>query len=336
MRNLILLACGFLLTVVTHAQPLQLDARLSGYPYPYPVSLFGFNTQQQHLEMAYMDIRPTNEPDKTILLLHGKNFSGAYWKDTIEALVKQNYRVIVPDQIGFGKSSKPEHFQYSFQALADQTRQLLDNLNIRNVTVVGHSMGGMLATRFALMFPQRTQSLVLVNPIGLEDWQESVPWQSIDAWYSSELKKSPEGVKNYMTSSYFDGQWKEQYAPLLALQQGWIRGPDYTLIAWNSALTYDMIFNQPVVHDFGHLTMPTLLIIGTRDRTALGKNRAPESVRDSLGNYELLGKKAAAQIPGATLVELEGIGHVPQYEDFDEYISALLTFLKQAHTHPSQ
>ena len=76
------------------------------------------------------------------------------------------------------------------------------------------------------------------------------------------------------------------------------------------------------------MAVPALLIIGTRDRTALGCNRAPESERAQLGRYDQLGKKAAQRIPDATLVELEGIGHVPQYEAFDAYRDALLGFLK--------
>ncbi len=324
---------GFLISLLActslYAGSVGLDARLDSYDYPYPVSEFVLETQQQSLKMAYMDVRPAGKTNgKTIVLLHGKNFSGAYWKDTITALSESGYRVVVPDQIGFGKSSKPQAFQYSFHTLADQTRQLLDHLKVDKVSVVGHSMGGMLATRFALMFPERTASLALVNPIGLEDWQQKgVPWQSVDDWYKSDLGKTPEQVKAYMTTSYFDGQWKPAYDPLLELQQGWIRGPDYPRIAWNSALAYDMIFSQPVVYEFDRLVMPTLLIIGTRDRTALGRNRAPAGLREKLGQYGELGEQAAARIPNATLVELDGIGHVPQFEAFEDYIEALTQFL---------
>lgn len=318
-----LFACSSLL-----AAPKALDARLSEYPYPFAVKELALNSQQQSLQMAYMDVRPGSANGQTVLLLHGKNFSGAYWHDTITALSNAGYRVVVPDQIGFGKSSKPKAFQYSFHTLADHTRQLLDHLQVEQVSVVGHSMGGMLATRFALMFPERTSSLSLVNPIGLEDWQrKGVPWQSVNDWYKGDLGKTPEQVKAYMTRSYFDGEWKPAYDPLLALQQGWIRGPDYPLIAWNSALAYDMIFSQPVVHEFERLAVPTLLIIGSRDRTALGRNRAPEDMRDTLGQYGELGKQAAARIPDATLVELDNIGHVPQFEAFEDYIAALKDFL---------
>lgn len=302
------------------------DARLSGYEYPYSVQYRSFEAQRQSLEMAYVDIGP-RDAQHTVLLLHGKNFSAAYWSRTMESLVEDGYRVIAPDQIGFGKSSKPVNFQYSFQALAQHTEALLDERTVESVTVVGHSMGGMLATRFALTFPERTDQLVLVNPIGLEDWKRKVPYQTIDDWYQQELDKTPKGVKNYMQQSYFDGDWNPAYDPLLEIQAGWIRGPDYDTIARVSARTYDMIFTQPVLYEFSDLQMPTLLIIGQRDRTALGTNRVADSVAAKMGHYNTLDEKTAKAIPNSTLVELPGIGHVPHYEAFDRFLEALTGFL---------
>ncbi|MGW8379101.1 alpha/beta hydrolase [Streptomyces sp. ODS28] len=106
--------------------------------------------------------------------LHGKNFDGGAWEPTARTLSSQGYRVIVPDQIGFGRSGKPS-VDYSFRMLAQNTVALLDHLGVRRTHVVGHSMGGMLATRFALDHPDRTGRLVLANPVGLEDYRVLVP-----------------------------------------------------------------------------------------------------------------------------------------------------------------
>lgn len=304
-----------------------LDARLTGYAYPHPVATLAFREQGLDLEMAYMDVQPEAPNGRTVVLLHGKNFSGAYWADTIERLGAEGFRVVVPDQVGFGKSSKPTDFQYSFHALATHTARLLDTLGVDRAAVVGHSMGGMLATRFALMHPERTERLALVNPIGLEDWQRAVPYLPVDGWTAEELAKEPAGVKTYMQAAYFGGEWRPAYDPLLEIQQGWIAGPDWPRLARVSALTYDMIFTQPVVHAFGDLDVPTLLVIGQRDRTALRRNAAPPAVRDTLGDYPRLGRRAAAAIPDAQLVEMDDVGHAPQVEAFDAYIGALTAFL---------
>src|SRR5690554_6020766 len=144
-----------------------------------------------------------------MLLLHGKNFSGAYWERTMAHLLAQGWRVIAPDQVGFGKSSKPTNIEYSFEMMATLTKLLLDEVGVKSANVVGHSMGGMLATRFALTYPESTEKLVMVNPIGLEDWhQKGVPMISLQDWESGESKRSLESIKTYMSNAYFDGNWK--------------------------------------------------------------------------------------------------------------------------------
>jgi pimeloyl-ACP methyl ester carboxylesterase len=88
-----------------------------------------------------------------------------------------------------------------------------------------------------------------------------------------------------------------------------------------------MVMTQPVLYEFPDLKVPTLLIIGERDRTAIGKNLVAKEVAATMGKYQELGKAAAAAIPGARLVALPGIGHAPQAEAFDDYLRALLEFL---------
>ncbi len=340
-QSIVLLAAlgGSVTTTVAgaqeNAQP-GYDARLTAYAYPYPVRFFELQTQQQTLEMAYMDVEPAAPNGHTVLLLHGKNFSGAYWARTIQALEAEGYRVIAPDQIGFGKSSKPDRFQYTFHALASHTRALLESRGVKQVTVVGHSMGGMLATRFALMFPDLARQLVLVNPLGLEDWKRLVPYQTIEDRYRRALTSTPELIRRYMQSSYFGGEWKPAYDALVAIQAGWTQGPDHDKLAWISALASDMIFTQPVVHEFPDITQPTLLIVGTRDRTALGKDQVPAEVAETMGRYDRLGAQAARAIPNATLVELDDVGHVPHWEAFDRYIRALRSFLDTADIEASR
>lgn len=321
MKNL-LLALG--LTAGVWARPL--DARLTDYAYPYPVQMLTFQSQAQTLELAYMDVKPPRPNGKTVVLLHGKNFSGAYWKRTIELLSGEGYRVVVPDQVGFGKSSKPRAFQFSFQEMARQTDLLLQQLQIQSAHLVAHSMGGMLGTRFALMYPGKVASLTLVNPIGLEDWKRWVPYHTVDQNYEAEKKSD---VKGYMRDNYFAGEWKPEYDALTEIPLGWKEGPDKEWIAWESALTSDMVFTQPVVYEFESVKAPTLLVIGQRDTTAIGKAWASPEAKARLGRYPELGRQTRDRIPGATLVEIEKAGHLPQVEQWDQYREALLGFLRK-------
>jgi pimeloyl-ACP methyl ester carboxylesterase len=307
-----------------------IDPEASNYEYPFPVRFFSFDAQRQPLRMAYLDVLPTAPANgKAVLLLHGKNFSAAYWKPTIDVLAAGGFRVIAPDQIGFGKSSKPDAHQYSFAGLASYTRELLRSLRVERASVVGHSMGGMLATRYGLLFPEAVEKLVLVNPIGLEDYGALVPYRPVDFWYQRELENTPEKIRDYQKVSYFAGDWRPEYEPLIELLAGWTRHPNYRRVAWASALTYEMILTQPVVHDFPRLRVPTRLIIGLRDRTAIGKDLLPTERRDELGRYDRLAEQAKRAIPDAELVLLDGVGHLPQVEAFDRYRDALLEFLRR-------
>src|SRR5919112_5057626 len=163
-RTLFLFCATVFMLLRATAQPQATGIELQNITYPFPVQYFNLTEQKQALHMAYMDVKPLRANGHTVLLLHGKNFSGAYWDSTATHLQQAGYRVIMPDQIGFGKSSKPTMFQYSFQLLALNTKHLLDSLHIDKVLVLGHSMGGMLATRFALMYSQQVEKLVLENP----------------------------------------------------------------------------------------------------------------------------------------------------------------------------
>lgn len=305
------------------ARPDAIEPEADSFPYPRPVERFAFTSQRQRLELAYIDAKPAVPNGRTVLLLHGKNYSAAAWSETIGALTDRGFRVIAPDQIGWGKSSKPAHYQMSFAQLAHDTRQLLAAPGIERTVVVGHSMGGMLAVRYAVSYPAATERLVLVNPIGLEDYAARIPPRTVDDWYAQELKATPESLRAYQQKAYYDGAWKPEYEVHTQLPAGWTRHPEYPRIAWLSALAYDMILTQPIVAALPRIAMPTLLIIGQRDQTALGRDTAAPEVAKTMGDYPALGRKAQAAIPGAELVELDGLGHVPQVEDFARFMGAL-------------
>ena len=274
--------------------------------------------------MAPFSPRPMRS--RVVLLLHGKNFGGNYWEQTMRALVTAGYRVVVPDQIGFGKSSKPE-IAYSFDLLAQNTAKLLDSLQIERVSVVGHSMGGMLATKFALQFPGRVEKLILENPIGLEDYSRFIPAQSLETVYATELADTDISKIRAFYGRYFVA-WQPEYEKLANVKARQALGGEWPRVAKAAALTYQMIVSQPIVAQFPSLQVPTLLVIGQQDRTVVGKNYASLEATKNAGNYPELGKKAARAISGAKLAEFEGVGHIPHLEAPEKWNSTLLEFLK--------
>ncbi len=306
------------------------DPMLSDFAYPFEVHRYEFTSQKLPLSMAYLDAAPQGTANgRTAVLLHGKNFCAATWEQTIKALSEAGYRVIAPDQIGFCKSSKPEHYQYSFQQLAANTHALLQKIGVQTPVIIGHSTGGMLAFRYALMYPAETKALVAVNPIGLEDWKaKGVPMLTPDQLYQGELKTTAESIREYERKTYYAGEWKPDYGKWVNMLAGMYTGKDGELFAWSQALTADMIFCQPVVYEFANIRVPTFLFIGEKDNTAMGKNRASPEVAARLGNYRELGPLTQKAIPGSILVTFPDYGHAPQIQDPARFNDALLAQLK--------
>jgi pimeloyl-ACP methyl ester carboxylesterase len=202
---------------------------------------------------------------------------------------------------------------------------LLAKLGIEKPIIVGHSTGGMLAMHYALLYPKDLSQLVLVNPVGLEDWTaKGVPPISVDEWYARELKTNADRIRNYEKSTYYAGKWEDRYEPWVQMLAGMNNGPGKEAVAWDSALIYDMIITEPVVYQLKDISVPTLLMIGQKDTTAIAKDFAPAELKPKLGNYPELGKAAAKAIPGAKLVEFPDLGHAPQMSDPAGFDKALI------------
>ncbi|KAK4202923.1 Alpha/Beta hydrolase protein [Triangularia verruculosa] len=334
--------------------PFQSDLNGSNFTYGQPLKLLRFHSQGLPLEMAFIDLPPiadtvtTSEPQhvrytrkkpghkpKTALLLHGKNFCSVTWSATGYALQQAGYRVIIPDQIGFCKSSKPgANYQYSLHQLALNTHSLLSALNLTgpggsDVTVVGHSLGGMLATRFSLLYPELVSRLVLVNPIGLEPYLEvGVPYPDLSATLRTEQASNYQSIREYEQSTYYLGAWAREYDVWAVMLAQIYSGSEAQKFSEGQARVVDMVLTQPVYYEFPRVQPNTLLIIGTKDTTAIGKQWSPPSVQERLGKYENLGKETAKKIANCTLVEFEGLGHAPQIQAPHRFHETLLEWLR--------
>lgn len=320
---------GFLLLLAVSARA-ETGFRLENFDYPYPVKMLSFSSQQQQLDMAYMDVKPkTGANGKTVLLFHGKNFCAATWGGVIKALAGAGFRVVAVDQIGFCKSSKPLDYQYSFHQLAANSRGLMDRLGVDRFYLLGHSMGGMLASRYALLYPQQVEGLLLVNPIGLEDWlQKGVPYIPVDNWYQQQLKINADGIRQYQQHTYYAGRWRDDYERWVQMLAGQFEA-DREKSAWLSALIYDMILTQPVVHEFKQLQVPVWLFIGALDNTAVGKVFVSDSLKLTLGHYESLAVHSVTVIPDARLHLFPSLGHSPHIQSPVQFNQALLKALAQ-------
>ncbi|MBE9054221.1 alpha/beta hydrolase [Nostocales cyanobacterium LEGE 11386] len=302
---------------------------LEGFAYPYPVQFLNLTIEGQPVRMGYMDIRQSDRANgRTVLLLHGRNFSGSYWQPTIQSLVTAGYRVVVPDQVGFGKSSKPD-VDYSFDMLAMNTMQLLDSLNIETVDVVGHSMGGMLAVRLARLYPKRIQRVVLEAPVGLEDYRLKVPPQTIEQLQQDESLSEPAAIERFLRN--FVHTWMpERDQRFVQTRVRLAQSAEYSRWTRAMARTWHMIYREPIRYELSTLTQPTLLMIGLEDRIALGRAYVSQAVAATMGNFPELSRFANQAISRSKLVEISGAGHIPHHEMPERFNQELLKFLSQS------
>lgn len=190
-------------------------------------------------------------------------------------------------------------------------------------------MGGMLAVTFAANYSALANKLILINPIGLEDYSKYVEFKDVNFFYELELGSTLEKSISYQKSNYYDGKWSSEYEKLLAPLKGMLAGEDWPIMAWNNALTYGPIFSENIVDRFSQIKNETFMIIGTRDKTGPGRAWLKKGVTRELGEYEKLGKSTQSMIKGSTLIELDGLGHMPQYEDYRAFSKVFFKVIYQ-------
>ncbi|HEV2272570.1 MAG TPA: alpha/beta hydrolase [Acidobacteriaceae bacterium] len=285
-------------------------------PYPYPVSYLPLTLYGQDVRMAYMDIPPAGRANgRTVVLFHGMNFGGFYFGGPIDALRRAGFRVVVPDQVGFGRSSKPI-IPYNFHDMAWNTHKLLQSLGITQVAIVGHSMGGMLAARFAASYPEMTERAVLYDPIGLTDVRWSQPWHSAEDAYKALMARTPDEAwkADYATiQRYFPDAWKPEYEQYARILYAPTLSGDWPRLAMVQSIYRQMPYLDPVVDDWAHIKVKTLVLGGERDGA----------------NFPALGKHIAGTIPGAELVILPKVGHVAHLQEPEVFNRVLLRFLNE-------
>lgn len=326
----ILLACFFTLSggkPALAADPPPLGIALEGYPYPYPVQFLPLSHNGEPARMAYMDIAPTGRGNgRAVLLLHGHNFPSSYWAPVIAALKSAGNRVIVPDQIGFNKSSKPLG-PWSFDTAAAETAALLDSLHLNEVDVVGHSMGGMLAMRFTRTYPERVRHLVLEAPLGLEDYRLYVPPQPHAKRVHAAMSLSAEDYYGRLLSSYHMTLSREDIWPFVELRERLKGSAEFPRWVESDVATEEAIWSQSFVPELPLITRPVLFIVGKRDRTAPGKPLADPGDQARMGHVADLARALAPSLQNARVVELD-TGHLVHLEATEAFNRALLEFLQ--------
>ena len=318
----------FLVLPVTAEQREPYGIGLEGFPYPYPVSLLPLVNDGEQLRMAYMDVASAQPNGRVVVLLHGRNFPSSYWAPVIKTLTDAGYRVVVPDQVGFGKSSKPSG-ELHFDNFARNTITLLDHLGIAKADIVAHSMGGMVGVRIARAYGDRINHLVLAAPIGLEDYRLYVPPTPPEKILENEDKLTAEGYRKQLENNYAPKIPPEAITPFIDARFNMKGAAEYQRWLRAFVSSGQMIYREPVVHEIPLIAQSTLFIMGADDHNAPGRPNAPEALRPKMGQNADLAKALAAAMPRATAEVIANAGHLVFLDAPDKFNALMLAFLSK-------
>src|SRR5258707_6430806 len=299
---------------------------LEGFAYPYPVHMLPLVNDGEQVRMAYMDIASAQPNGRSVVLLHGRNFPSSYWAPVIKTLTDAGYRVVVPDQIGFGKSSKPVT-DLHFDTLARNTVALLDHLQIARADIVAHSLGSMLGVRIARAYPDRVNHLGLTAPIGLEDYRLYVPPTPTEKILENEEKLTAEGYRKQLETNYALKLPPDQVTPFIDARFNIKGSAEYPRWLRAFVSSAQLIYREPVVHEIPLITQPTLFIMGADDHNAPGKPNAPEALRPKMGQNAELAKAFAAKMADARAEVIPNTGHLVFLEARQKFDELMLAFL---------
>lgn len=255
--------------------------------------LYGFEKRWVTLDDVTMATyqRGTPNGNNTVVLLHGYTASKELWLRFARHL-DDNLHVVIPDLAGHGETGYFSHWSYTASAQAERVRQLMSQLQVPQATLIGNSMGGMIAANFAIMYPAQTQAIVLFNPAGVTPPTPSVTEAMFAQGESPfEIDSTEAFLKFYSLTMA-----KPPFAPTFVL-----RGMAQRYMARKQAYAHianDFRFNDTLDNRLHRIAAKTLIVWGDQDQI-LSPTAAPlwhDGIRDS------------------ELVIIEGVGHMPMVE----------------------
>jgi pimeloyl-ACP methyl ester carboxylesterase len=297
-----------------------ISINLEEIEYPYPVDFLNLNLYGQDVPIAYMDVAPVGEPNgQTVVFLHGGSYYGWYWKAQVEALTEAGFRVVVKDRLGWGKSSKPI-LPYSHSLHASNTARLLEHLGVSEAAIVGHSIGGQMATRFAFLYPEMTTHMVMVNPVGITDNRMGrgfTPADPDDIDVEPDLQQAYEGDVRTDLRRY--AEWRPEYLEHLRIRHGVRLSAEWPRLAYVRRLGGNLRGIDSVVDDWPHIATKAMLLGGEDDGPTF-----PDDAR-----------RAVEALQNAELFLIPGVGHNP-HEEVPEIVNReLIRFLSSDPDEPA-
>ncbi len=306
MRTLLFVA---LLAGCAMKPPVGVSFRQLAYPVPtHDLDVDG-------IDIAYSD---SGQGSHTLLLIHGLNSYIPEWQANLPVLAA-HYRVVAIDLPGYGRSSK-RNYLYSMQFFARVVQRVIERLDLRHVTLVGHSMGGQIALTHALIFPGVAESLVLVAPAGFETFTRGEISFLLDQLDKRLVMFAPPETIWAGLGSTVAGDIPKDAEFIYRDRVQIIGGPDFDGFCYAVVRSMAAMARGPVFDRLPQIQVPVLVIYGTDDRLI------PNPLVHG-GSTRAIAEAGVRRLPHARLVMVPGAGHFVNLERPDVVNREVVAFV---------
>lgn len=267
------------------------------------------------INLAYIDEGDGNE---TIIFIHGLGSYIPAWKKNISALSK-SYRCIAIDLPGYGKSSKNPHSGLmSFYAKV--VAEFIDELNLENVSLAGHSMGGQISMVAALHYPDKVEKLILVDPAGFELFH---PGQRL--WFKDVMTPNlvrlttVEAIETNLASNFYN--MPDDAIFMIEDRIAMRTADDFENYCYAVSQSVTGMVDEPIFDKLKYIEQPTLIFFGENDNLIPNRYLNP-------GKTEPIAKAGANEIKNSKLIMVPKCGHFMMFEKSEVFNTEVKNFLK--------
>lgn len=276
---------------------------------------YGFNTNKA-LNDPYISYIDEGKGEYTLVLVHGLASNAGFWRYNIPELSK-HFRVVAVDLPGYGKSQKG-NYSYSLSFYAETIKKLIDELQLKNVVLVGHSMGGQIAIIFALKYPDMLSKLVLAAPAGFEEFQRGEgDWLRSVITMSGVKATTEEGIRRNLSNNFYN--WSDKWEWMVEERVRIRKAKDFDEFAYTVDRCVDAMLDEPTFDRLSIIKTPTLIIHGKYDGLIPNPYLNPGFPSDVFA-------KGERDIPKAKRVEIDCAGHMIMIEKAEEFNRAVIDF----------
>ena len=278
---------------------------------------YGFETKKI-LNNPFISYIDEGSGDNTLILIHGLASNAGFWRYNIPELSK-HFRVLAIDLPGYGKSQKG-NYPYSLSFYAETVKQFIDELKLKNVTLVGHSMGGQISIIFALKYPEKISKLILAAPAGFEEFQRGEgDWLRNAITMSGVKSTTEEGIRRNLSNNFYN--WSDNFEWMVEERVRMRKAKDFDEFTYTVDRCVDAMLDEPTFNKLSAIKVPTLIIHGKYDGLIPNPYLNPGFPSDVF----IKGEK---EIPNAERVEIDCAGHMIMMEKPNEFNLAVINFFK--------